>query len=105
MNYKIVPQKHFLKEIKRLAKKYRSLKQDLQVLQDELSGNPLAGVDLGGGLRKLRMALGSKTAARVTAHVSSPIHIRSMKQKALSTSSLSMIRKNAKTYQKMKLTN
>ena len=60
MNYKIVPQKHFLKEIKRLAKKYRSLKQDLQVLQDELSGNPLAGVDLGGGLRKLRIAIGSK---------------------------------------------
>ena len=47
MNYKFIPQKHFLKEIKRLAKKYRSLKQDLQALQDELERNPLAGVDLG----------------------------------------------------------
>lgn len=60
MNYKIIPQKHFLKEIKRLAKKYQSLKQDLQALQDELERNPLAGVELGGGVRKLRMAIGSK---------------------------------------------
>lgn len=60
MSYKIIPQKHFLKEIKRLAKKYRSLKQDLQALQDELERNPLAGVELGGGVRKLRMAIGSK---------------------------------------------
>lgn len=60
MNYKIIPQKHFLKEIKRLAKKYRSLKQDLQALQDELERNPLAGVELGGDVRKLRMAIGSK---------------------------------------------
>lgn len=60
MNYKIIPQKHFLKEIKRLVKKYRSLKQDLQALQDELERNPLAGVELGGGVRKLRMAIGSK---------------------------------------------
>ena len=36
------------------------MKQDLQALQDELSSNPLAGVDLGGGVRKLRMAIGSK---------------------------------------------
>lgn len=60
MNYKIVPQKHFLKEIKRLRKKYHSLKQDLQMLQDELANNPFAGVDLGGGVRKIRMAIGSK---------------------------------------------
>ncbi len=60
MNYKIIPQKHFLKEIKRLAKKYRSLKQDLQALQDELERNPLAGVELGRGVRKLRKAIGSK---------------------------------------------
>ena len=60
MNYKIIPQKHFLKELKRLGKKYRSLKQDLQVLQDELGNNPFAGVDLGCGVRKVRMAIGSK---------------------------------------------
>lgn len=60
MNYRIIPQKHFLKELKRLAKKYRSLKQDLQALQNELSNNPSAGVDLGCGIRKIRMAIGCK---------------------------------------------
>ena len=51
MNYRIIPQKHFLKELKRLAKKYHSLKQDLQALQNELSSNPSAGIDLGCGIR------------------------------------------------------
>ena len=60
MNYRIIPQKHFLKELKRLAKKYHSLKQDLQALQNELSSNPSAGIDLGCGIRKIRMAIGSK---------------------------------------------
>ena len=69
MNYKIIPQKHFLKEIKRLAKKYRSLKQDLQALQDELERNPLAGVELGGGVRKLRMVSEAKTVVKVMVHV------------------------------------
>lgn len=50
MNYRIIPQKHFLKELKRLAKKYHSLKQDLQALQNELSSNPSAGIDLGCGI-------------------------------------------------------
>ena len=52
MNYRIIPQKHFLKELKRLAKKYHSLKQDLQALQNELSSNPSAGIDLGCGRGK-----------------------------------------------------
>lgn len=60
MNFKIIPHRHFLKDVKRLLKKYRSLKNDLQTLQDELNGNPLSGVDMGGGVRKIRMAIGSK---------------------------------------------
>ncbi len=60
MNYKIIPQKSFLKEVKRLSKKYHSLKHDLQKLHDELLDNPHAGVDLGCGLRKIRMAIASK---------------------------------------------
>lgn len=60
MNYSIKPQPAFLRELKRLGKKYRSLKQDLQKLQDELFANPRAGVDLGGGVRKVRMAIASK---------------------------------------------
>ena len=60
MTYRIIPQKHFLKEVKRLAKRYKSLKKDLQTLQEELERNPFAGIDLGGGVRKMRMAIGSK---------------------------------------------
>jgi mRNA-degrading endonuclease RelE of RelBE toxin-antitoxin system len=60
MNYSIIPQKTFLRELKRLSKKYRSLKTDLQRLQDELSFNPTIGTDLGRGVRKVRMAIGSK---------------------------------------------
>ena len=60
MNYRIILDDPFKKEVKRLAKKYRSLKNDLEVLQEELLANPQTGVDLGGGLRKVRMAIGSK---------------------------------------------
>lgn len=60
MNFEIVPRRHFLKEVKRLAKKYRLLKNDLQALQDELERNPYVGTDLGGGVRNIRMAIGSK---------------------------------------------
>lgn len=60
MNYRIILDAPFKKEVKRLAKKYRSLKNDLEALQEELLTNPQTGVDLGGGLRKVRMAIGSK---------------------------------------------
>lgn len=36
MNYKIVTTPTFLRELKHLNKKYRSLKKDLIALQDEL---------------------------------------------------------------------
>lgn len=60
MNYKILPSYIFLKEAKRLSKKYHSFKKDLETLQDELLENPESGVDLGNGLRKVRMAIKSK---------------------------------------------
>ena len=60
MNYSIILDEPFLREAKRLAKKYKSFKQDLVVLQQELLSNPYAGVDLGNGLRKVRMSISSK---------------------------------------------
>ena len=60
MNYKILPSSVFLKEAKRLSKKYNSFKNDLETLQNELIKNPESGVDLGNGLRKVRMAIKSK---------------------------------------------
>ena len=60
MNYNIVTERAFLREVKRLSKKYKSLKQALQRLQDELLANPQAGADLGNGVHKARLAIGSK---------------------------------------------
>ncbi len=60
MNYSIIPKPKFLRELKRLVKKYKSMKQDLQRLNDELLANPTAGDDLGDGVRKVRMAIASK---------------------------------------------
>lgn len=60
MNYKIILDKPFEKEVKRLNKKYPSLKQDLSRLQRELLAKPDLGTDLGNGLRKIRMAIQSK---------------------------------------------
>ena len=57
MSYEIRVEPGFLRDMKRLAKRYKSLKQDLEVLQERLLANPLEGVDLGGGVRK---AIGSK---------------------------------------------
>lgn len=102
MNYKIIPQKHFLKEIKRLVKKYRSLKQDLQALQDELERNPLAGVELGEGVRKLRMAIGSKN--RGKSHGARVITYTYIINEAegISTLFLFTTRKSARIYQEKK---
>jgi len=50
----------FERRARRLAKKYKSLKGDLRDLQQELMENPFQGSDLGGGVRKIRMAIGSK---------------------------------------------
>lgn len=50
----------FLKSAKILAKRYISFKEDLKNFQNEIIKNPTAGVDLGNGLRKIRMAIKSK---------------------------------------------
>jgi len=60
MNYKFVSVEAFTREVKRLSKRYRSLQSDLINLRDELQKNPALGIDLGGGLRKIRMAIASK---------------------------------------------
>ena len=50
----------FLKQAKHLTKKYPSFPEDLKVLLNEISENPLSGADLGGGVRKVRMSIKSK---------------------------------------------
>ena len=52
MNYSIETLPSFDKKLKKLAKKYKSLKNDLQELVNELMQNPSKGVDLGNGVHK-----------------------------------------------------
>lgn len=60
MNYSIDTLPSFDKKVKKLAKKYKSLKSDLRELVKELMQNPTAGADLGNGVRKVRMAISDK---------------------------------------------
>lgn len=50
----------FKRQFKRLAKKYRSLRDDFVEWQREILKKPLVGDDLGNGVRKIRMAIESK---------------------------------------------
>lgn len=57
MSCKITYTNRFAKEMKRLSKHYKSIKQDYANLLESLRENPLQGTDLGKGLRKVRMAI------------------------------------------------
>ena len=50
----------FVKNMKRLAKKYKSFLSDLAQFRKDLIENPSMGTDLGNGVRKIRMAVKSK---------------------------------------------
>ena len=50
----------FKRQLKPLAKKYKSIPADLRALQKSLIDNPDQGSDLGNGIRKVRMAITSK---------------------------------------------
>lgn len=60
MIVKIIPSAEFDRQFKRLAKKYKSLLDDYLSFSKDLKSNPFQGSDLGGGVRKIRMAIASK---------------------------------------------
>ena len=60
MTYKIIPTENFNKEVKKLSKKHRSIKNDLVDLRKELLKNPTKGTSLGQGVYKIRLAITSK---------------------------------------------
>ena len=60
MEVLILPSDEFRRQAKRLAKKYKSLANDLILLQQMLSDNPFIGSDLGDGKRKIRLRVASK---------------------------------------------
>ena len=58
MNFKVSTE--FEIELKRLGKKYQSLKNDYSSFLDELKANPLMGVEVFKNCRKARIAIKSK---------------------------------------------
>lgn len=60
MNFDIIPTPDFERSFKALAKRHRSLKDDLLEFSRSLRENPFQGVELSPGIRKIRMAIASK---------------------------------------------
>lgn len=60
MSYKVVLSEHFIKEAKRLSKKYNSLKTELSRMIEVLEQNPTHGIAIGNNVYKIRLAISSK---------------------------------------------
>ena len=60
MEHIFIPTQTFERSYKRLKKKYFSLKTDLEEFKKEYKENSDIGEDLGGGFRKIRVAIRSK---------------------------------------------
>lgn len=60
MSYKVKTIPKFEKELKRLAKKYRSLKKEFIELVESLKQHPDQGTPLGNDCYKIRLAIASK---------------------------------------------
>lgn len=60
MSFEVRTTPHFEREAKALAKRYHSFKDDLNKLIDLLSEDPIQGIGLGSGIRKIRLAITSK---------------------------------------------
>ncbi|MDH5400268.1 MAG: type II toxin-antitoxin system RelE/ParE family toxin [Cyclobacteriaceae bacterium] len=74
MNYEVVYTDNFKREFKKLAKKYHSIRSDLECLLDTLEENPVQGIAIGMDCYKIRMAIASKGkgksgGARVITHL------------------------------------
>jgi mRNA-degrading endonuclease RelE of RelBE toxin-antitoxin system len=60
MNYRVETIDNFEREARRLKKKYRSLKNEISQLIDDLEKNPTLGVPMGNGFYKIRLAIRAK---------------------------------------------
>ncbi|WP_295671748.1 type II toxin-antitoxin system RelE/ParE family toxin [uncultured Mucilaginibacter sp.] len=60
MSYDIITIPNFDRELKKLSKKYHSIKDDLTALIKSLKQNPLQGESLGKDCYKVRMKISSK---------------------------------------------
>lgn len=60
MNFKVLSIPPFDKQLKRLAKKYPSLKKEFAILLENLGKDPEQGTALGNNCYKIRLAIASK---------------------------------------------
>ena len=60
MSYNFIATHKFKRELKKLAKKHPSIKNDLIALLDSLEENPKQGTSLGNNCYKIRLAIKSK---------------------------------------------
>lgn len=60
MKIEIITTPTFDREYKRLKKKYTSIPKDILLFENELINNTNIGIDLGGYIRKVRIAIKSK---------------------------------------------
>lgn len=60
MSNKVIARPTFQKQAKRLARRYKSLPNDLQKLVNELKEYAALGTSLGGNAYKIRLAIASK---------------------------------------------
>lgn len=74
MSYNIITTQRFRRDIKKLAKKYISLKKEYENLINDLEENPEQGISLGNNCYKIRIAIASKGkgksgGARIITHI------------------------------------
>jgi mRNA-degrading endonuclease RelE of RelBE toxin-antitoxin system len=60
MKFEIIATHRFARSLKALAKRYHSLKNDLEIFKESISQNPFQGDELFPGVRKIRIAIKSK---------------------------------------------
>lgn len=80
MSYKIVPTDNFSRELKRLTKKYPSLKQKIKEFSNELLDNPAIGTPIGHSCYKVRLSTpdkpgGKSRGFRIITYIVSPKEI------------------------------
>lgn len=81
MSYKFRTIPSFECDLKRLAKRYPSLKEDMFRLKEQLQENPRMGTSLGRGVHKIRLSLtskgkGKKGGARVITHADVMLEVK-----------------------------
>jgi mRNA-degrading endonuclease RelE of RelBE toxin-antitoxin system len=74
MSYDVIATPRFKRDIKRLTRKYLSLKKEYALLISELAENPQQGIPLGNNCYKIRLSIASKGkgksgGARVITHI------------------------------------